>query len=281
MCPLGPHLGVVAHPPQQPVRHPRRAPRSPRDLDRRVGIDRHADDPRRPRHDLAEVVFAVEIQPVHDAEPRAERRGQQAGPGRGADEREPLHRHLHRSGARPLADHDVELVVFHRRIENLLDRRAHPVHFVDEQHLARLEVREDAGEVPGLLDHRAGGRPDRHLELVRNHARQRGLPQSRRAVEQHVIERLVPLFRGLDRHAQVLADPLLADVLVERTRPQPGFVLGVLVPLRGGQDAIVGHAGVCHRPFMSDLRTSFNACSKPVCVEPSSVRSIAGSATPR
>ena len=54
---------------------------------------------------------------------------------------------LHRPRARPLADHDVELEVLHRRIEDLLDRRAHAVHFVDEEHLARLEVGEDRREI--------------------------------------------------------------------------------------------------------------------------------------
>ena len=66
----------------------------------------------------------------------------------------------------PLPDHDVELVVLHRRIEDLLDRRAHAVDFVDEEHLALLEVRQHGGEIAGLLDHRTGGRPDRDAELV-------------------------------------------------------------------------------------------------------------------
>ena len=97
----------------------------------------------------------IEIQPLHDAEARAQRRRQQPRARRRADQRERLDRHLHRARARALADHDVELEVLHRRIEDLLDRRRQAVDLVDEQDLARLQVRQDAGEVARLLDHRA------------------------------------------------------------------------------------------------------------------------------
>ena len=41
---------------------------------------------------------------------------------------------------RPLADHDIEREVFHRRIENLLDGTVQPVDLVDEEHVARLKI---------------------------------------------------------------------------------------------------------------------------------------------
>ena len=137
---VGAHLRVVAHPAQQPVRHARRAARARGHLRGRLALDRHAEDARRPQHDLLDVLLGVEVEPQHDPEARAQRRRQQPGPRRRADQRERLHRNLHRSRARPLADHDVELVVLHRGIEDLFDRRRHPVHFVDEEHLARLQV---------------------------------------------------------------------------------------------------------------------------------------------
>ena len=121
---VGAHLRVVAHAAQQPVGDARRAARAARDLARRVCVDRHAEDPRRSTHDLVDVALGVEVEAVDDAEARAQRRGQQPGARRRADQREPLQRHLDRPRARPLPDDDVELVVLHRRIEDLLDRRA-------------------------------------------------------------------------------------------------------------------------------------------------------------
>ena len=71
---------------------------------------------------------------------------------------------------------------------------------------------------------------------LRDHVRERRLAEARRAVQQHVIERLAALLRRGDRHLQVLADAVLADVLVEHARTQPGFVLRVLVDARRGDD---------------------------------------------
>ena len=168
---VGAHLRVVADPPQQPVRDPRRPARAPGDLRRGGIVDRHGEDSRRAAHDLFEVGGAVELEPVHDAEPRAQRRGQQPGARRRADQRELLERHLHRARARTLADDDVELVVLERGIEDLLDRRRHPVDLVDEQHLALAEVGEDRGQIARLLEHRARRRADLHAQLVRRSRR--------------------------------------------------------------------------------------------------------------
>ena len=44
-----------------------------------------------------------------------------------------------------------------------------------------------------------------------------------------MIERLAALARRGDRHLEVFADAILADVVVERPRPQAGFVLGVVI----------------------------------------------------
>ena len=118
-------------------------------------------NPRRPRHDLDEVGLLVEIQAMHDAKARAQRRRQQPGARRRAHQRERLHRHFHRPRARALADHDVELEVLHRRIEDFLDHRIHAVDFVDEQDLARLQAREDARQIARALEHRARCRPHR------------------------------------------------------------------------------------------------------------------------
>ena len=91
--------------------------------------------------DLLDVAVVVEVEPMDDAEARAQRRGQQAGARRRADQRELLQRHLHRPRARSLADDDVELVVLHRRIEDLFDGRRQAMNLVDEEHLVLLEVR--------------------------------------------------------------------------------------------------------------------------------------------
>ena len=101
--------------------------------------------------------------------------------------------------------------------------------FVDEEHLVLLQVGQHRGEVARLLDHRAGGGAHGHAHLVADDVGERGLAEAGRAVEQHVIERFAASDRGGNRHLQVVAHAVLADVLGERPRTQSRLVLCVLV----------------------------------------------------
>ena len=90
-----------------------------------------------------------------------------------------------------------------------------------------------AARSPGLSSTGPGRRSHRHAQLVADDIGERRLAESGRAVEQHVIERLAALARRGDRHVEVLAHALLADVVVERARPQARLVLRVVVDARG------------------------------------------------
>ena len=100
---------------------------------------------------------------------------------------------------------------------------------------------------------------DLHAHLVGDDVRERRLAEARRSVQEDVIERLAALFGGGDRDLQVLADAVLADVLVEQPRPQAGFVLRVFVDARRGDQAIVHHRRqlaqrLLQRPLESAVR---------------------------
>ncbi len=185
-----------------------------------VGVDRDRQQLRRARDDARQLLGDVELEPRDDAEAVAQRIGQHAGARRRADQRERRQVELHAARRRPFADHDVDLEVLERRIEDLLDDRRQPMDLVDEQHVARLEVGEQRGEIARALEHRARRLAQVHAELVRDDVRQRRLAEARRAEQQHVIERLAALARRLDEDAELLADLLLADVFVEAARAQ-------------------------------------------------------------
>src|SRR5260370_13159539 len=135
-----PHLGVVAHTAQQAVGDTRRATGAARDFDGTGTIDAHTENLGGTFDDDAEVVVSVELEPQQQAEARAQGRGEQSGAGGGADEGERFY--VHRVGARgrALADHDVELVVFKRRVEDLFERWLQTMHFVNEKHLPVAEI---------------------------------------------------------------------------------------------------------------------------------------------
>ncbi len=76
------------------------------------------------------------------------------------------------------------------------------MNFVDEQHVAIAELGEDADEVGPLGQRRAVGHVDLRPDLVGHDMRQRRLPQPRRPVQQHVIDRLLAPAGRLDGDAE-------------------------------------------------------------------------------
>ena len=135
---------------------------------------------------------------------------------------------------RALAHDDVDAEVLERRIEDLLRRAAHAVDLVDEEHVARLERREDRGDVL-LLDGRPGDRADADAELLADDVREARLAEARRPGEQHVVERLAARLRGVERDLELLLDALLPDELVEPARAERLLDL-LLVLVQDGRD---------------------------------------------
>jgi hypothetical protein len=199
------------------------------DLGRGPRLDVEAKDAGRAGDDLLQVFGRIKIEPVDDAEAVAERRGQEPRPGRGAHEREPGQVELDGAGAGALADDDVELEVLHRGIQDLLDDAVQAVDLVDEQDVARLEVRKDGGEVAGPLEHGARRRLDPHAHRMGNDVRERRFAQAGGSAEQHVVERLAPLTGRLDEHGKIVLDAVLADEVLEPRRPQAPVDLQIVI----------------------------------------------------
>ena len=103
---------------------------------------------------------------------------------------------LDRAGAGALADNDVELIILHGRIQHLLYDPVQTMDLVDEQNIPVLEIREDGGQITGAFENRAGRGLDFHTKLVSDDVRKRGLTETRRSAEQHVIERFSPAASG-------------------------------------------------------------------------------------
>ena len=163
--------------------------------------------------DLAELLRAVELQAEHHPEPVPEGGGELAGPGGGPDEGEPGQVQADGVGRGALADDDVDGKVLHGRVENLLHRPVEAVDLVHKEDVVLVEVGEQGGQVPGLLNGRAGGDADVHPHLVGDDAGEGGLAQPRGAVEEDMVQGLVPELGRVDEHGEVLLGLFLADVL--------------------------------------------------------------------
>ncbi len=199
----------------------RGVPRAPAgDLVGRRRLERHAQDAGGALHDRDEVGGVVVVEAGHEAEAIAQRAGDEAGAGGGAHEGEVRQLEPDRTRRRALADDDVELEVFHRRVEHLLDRAREAMDLVDEEHVTVVEVGEDRREVAGAFERGTTRDPQADFELGGDDARQRGLAEPGRAGEQDVVDRLPAPARRGEHDLEVLLQARLADELVEPAGPE-------------------------------------------------------------
>ena len=117
------------------------------------------------------------------------------------------------------------------------------------------KARQNRREISRALEHWTRRGAHRDAKLLANHIRERRLAETRRTVQQHVIERFVSLFRRRDRHLQVRANTFLTDVVVQRSRTETRFVLDVLVHARGGYDSWVSHSSVSRQSSVSSRQS--------------------------
>ena len=95
--------------------------------------------------------------------------------------------------------------------------------FVDEEHVALLEVRQKPRQVAGLFDDRTTRALEAGAHRLGDDVRQRGFPKAGRAGEQDVIERFAALFGGGDGDLDPFAHLGLATEVGEQRRPQGQF----------------------------------------------------------
>src|ERR1700687_4222695 len=124
--------------------------------------------------------------------------------------------------------------------------------FVDEQHVALFEIGEKCGEIAGLGDHGPGSGAKADAEFARDDLRQRGLAEAGGTDEQHVVERLAPLARGLDEDREVGARLRLANELGQQLRTQRSIADIVAAAL--GRDDAGGRGHAATRLSFSPVR---------------------------
>ena len=158
----------------------------------------------------------IELQTLHDAKAVAQRRGQRTGPGGGANQGKRRQVDFNRARRRPFANHDIQLVVFHCRIEHLFHHRREAMDLIDKQHIVWFEVGEHRGEIARFLQHRAGGGTQIHPHFIGDDIGQGGFPQPWRAKNQQVIEGVAAQLRRLDKDLHLRTHLRLADILCQQ-----------------------------------------------------------------
>ncbi len=112
------------------------------------------------------------------------------------------------------------------------------------EHVPRLQVGQDGGEITAALNDGAGTCAKAHPHLAGDDMRQGRLAEPGRAGEEDMVEGFAPVFGGVDKDAQIVAQLALADEIVERQRPQRGLSLVPLGRLRADDARL----GIVHCP---------------------------------
>ena len=92
------------------------------------------------------------------------------------------------------------------------------MNLIDKQHVAGLELHQDGGQIARAVDGRAGGNADVLPHFGRNNTGQAGFAKAGRAVEQNMIQRIMPPKRRADIDGQAVLYLLLAEILAQRAR---------------------------------------------------------------
>ena len=161
-----------------------------------------------------------------DREAIAQRRREQTAASRRADDRHRAELHVDRAGVHALAERDVDPKILHRRVHELLDRLWQPVDLVDEEDRALLGVGEVGEQVLGRGERGAAGDLEADVQLAGDARGEGRLAEPRRAVEQHVPERLPAVGGRLDGDLDPLADVALADDVADPLGTQRDVVDG-------------------------------------------------------
>jgi hypothetical protein len=118
------------------------------------------------------------------------------------------------------------------------------VDLVDEEHVARLQVGEQRGEIAGALNDRPGRQAVADAHLARDDLGQSRLAETGRTREENMVEGFAARACGRNKDPQILADLALPDEIVEGERSQRGF--GEIVLAAGAVDDFVGQRGLEH-----------------------------------
>ena len=197
------HLCEVAHTSQQRVGDAGRAAAPSSYLVGRVVLYGHPQQRGRAAYDALQrrgvVVFQVHV----DTEAGPQRSGEHAAAGGGSHEREGVEVYLYGACRRPLVDHDVDAVVLHGRVEVFLHHGGEAVYLVDEEHVVGFQRRQNARQVARFVEDGPAGDLESHAQFVGDDVAQRRLAQSRRPVEQGVVERFAAILGRFHEHLQV------------------------------------------------------------------------------
>ena len=94
------------------------------------------------------------------------------------------------------------------------------MYLIDEQYVSLAEVREHGNKVAGLFDCRSGGYTHIYAHLVGYNGGKGRFSQPRRAVQQHMVKRLIAKPGSVDKNTEVILGLFLTYIFGDGFGPQ-------------------------------------------------------------
>ena len=135
------------------------------------------------------------------------------------NQRERIQIYLDAACRRSLIDHNIDAVIFHRRIKIFLHHRRQPMNFINKKHVVRFEAGQYTCQVTRFIKYRTGSYLETYAQFVGYDIAECCFSQSGRAVKQHMVQRLATQAGSFHKYAQIVHHLVLpAEILkIQRT----------------------------------------------------------------
>ena len=152
---------------------------------------------------------------AHDTKAVPQRSGQHAWTGRCTYKRKMRKIDTQRPCRRSFSDHDVDRIIFHRRIEYFLYLPVQTVDLINKKDISFLKIVQYGGHFSGFLYGRPAGYFEVCAEFIGNNAGKGCLTQPRRSVKKDMVQGIAPELCRFDINLQILLSLFLAYVFVQ------------------------------------------------------------------
>ena len=214
------YLGKITHSSEQRVGDTRSSARTAGDFHSRLILYRHLQEHRTSLDNLLKrsrvVIFEMQI----DSETGTQRSCKQTASRCRSHEGKRIQIYLDAASRRPLIYHDVDAVILHRRIEILLYDRRKTVDFIDKEHIVGFQRGKDSRQIARLIKHRTRCNLESYAQFVGDDVAQRGLTQSRRTMEERMVERFATIFGSLNKDLEIFHHAILSAEIRKLQRAQ-------------------------------------------------------------
>ena len=123
---------------------------------------------------------------------------------------------LDSSSSRSFADNNVEFVIFHSRVENLLNHFVQTMNFVYKQNIPIFKIRKNRTKIPDTFNGRPRGNFDTYSHFLRNNMGQGSFSKSSRSIEEDVINAFSSFFGSLNENIKIALDFFLTYILCKK-----------------------------------------------------------------